>query len=161
MNDVMVTYGDEVAYVPIGRLLAIHESHGRLATLTAVRPTSRFEALDLDRDHVVAFSEKPRLKRSGSRAFFVFERPVLDYQTGTTPSWSAKPGGWCLSRRLSEPQVVREGHAGRLTLCSSTGGILAASIGTERRFLRTVAGFRVRFQGALWVCPGAWTTAKT
>jgi glucose-1-phosphate cytidylyltransferase len=75
----MVTYGDGVADVPIDRLLAFHESHGRLATLTAVRPPSRFGAVDLDGDHVVEFSEKPQAEAGWiNGGFFIFEHAVLD-----------------------------------------------------------------------------------
>jgi glucose-1-phosphate cytidylyltransferase len=78
----MVTYGDGVANVPIDRLLAFHKSHGRLATLTAVRPPSRFGALDLQGDHVVEFSEKPQAEAGWiNGGFFIFERAVLDYLT--------------------------------------------------------------------------------
>ena len=76
----MVTYGDGVADVPIDRLLAFHEAHGRLATLTAVRPPSRFGALGLDGDRVVEFSEKSQAEAGWiNGGFFVFEHAVLDY----------------------------------------------------------------------------------
>src|SRR3954454_5369333 len=78
----MLTYGDGVADVPIDRLLAFHESHGRLATVTAVRPPSRFGALGLDGDNVVDFSEKPQAEGGWiNGGFFIFEREVLDHLT--------------------------------------------------------------------------------
>ena len=70
----MLTYGDGVADVAIDRLLAFHEAHGRLATVTAVRPPSRFGALGLDGDSVVDFSEKPQAEGGWiNGGFFVFE----------------------------------------------------------------------------------------
>jgi len=54
-----LTYGDGVADIDIDRLRAFHASHGRLASLTAVRPAKRFGALTLEDDRVVAFQEKP------------------------------------------------------------------------------------------------------
>ena len=76
----MLTYGDGVADVPLDRLLAFHESHGRLATVTAVRPPSRFGALGLDGDSVVDFSEKPQAEGGWiNGGFFIFERAVLDH----------------------------------------------------------------------------------
>jgi len=79
----MVTYGDGVADVPIDRLLAFHEAHGRLATVTAVRPPARFGALALDGARVVEFSEKRQAEAGWiNGGFFVFERPVLDYLAG-------------------------------------------------------------------------------
>ncbi len=79
----MVTYGDGVADVPIDRLIAFHEQHGRLATVTAVRPPSRFGALELDGDRVAQFSEKPQTDAGWiNGGFFVFEQQVLDYLGG-------------------------------------------------------------------------------
>ena len=76
----MMTYGDGVADVPIDKIMAFHESHGRLATVTAVRPPSRFGALGLDGDHVVDFSEKPQAEGGWiNGGFFIFEHAVLDY----------------------------------------------------------------------------------
>ena len=70
----MLTYGDGVADIPIDRLLAFHEAHGRLATVTAVRPPSRFGALGLDGDSVVDFSEKPQAEAGWiNGGFFIFE----------------------------------------------------------------------------------------
>src|SRR5207249_4844919 len=55
----MVTYGDGVGRIDIASLTAFHQSHGRLATVTAVRPPSRFGSLVLDGNSVQEFSEKP------------------------------------------------------------------------------------------------------
>src|SRR5579859_1950480 len=58
----LVTYGDGVSDVDLGALLAFHRSHGRLATVTTVRPTSRFGNLEIDDDGgVQSFAEKPQL----------------------------------------------------------------------------------------------------
>jgi glucose-1-phosphate cytidylyltransferase len=76
----MLTYGDGVADVPLDRLLAFHESHGRLATVTAVRPPSRFGALALDGDNVVDFLEKPQAEAGWiNGGFFIFEHAILDH----------------------------------------------------------------------------------
>jgi glucose-1-phosphate cytidylyltransferase len=76
----MVTYGDGLADVDVGALLAFHRAHGRLATLTAVQPVSRFGILDLAPDGTVeAFREKPRSLDWVNGGFFVFERGVFDY----------------------------------------------------------------------------------
>jgi glucose-1-phosphate cytidylyltransferase len=76
----MVTYGDGVSNVDIPKLLAFHASHGKLATVTAVRPTARFGGLDLDGNRVVAFREKPQLGEGWiNGGFFVFNRGVFDY----------------------------------------------------------------------------------
>ena len=76
----MVTYGDGLSDLDIGRLLSFHHSHGRLATVTAVQPFSRFGVLALDaQSRVVDFAEKPQLSGWASAGFFVFNRKALNY----------------------------------------------------------------------------------
>jgi len=55
----MLTYGDGVADVDVAALVAFHQAHHKLATLTAVQPLGRFGALDVDGDAVLSFREKP------------------------------------------------------------------------------------------------------
>lgn len=79
----MVTYGDGLSDVDISRVLAFHHAHGRLATLTTMRPTSRFGVLDLDdAGRVLNFAEKPQLNGWANAGFFVFNRRVFDYIDG-------------------------------------------------------------------------------
>jgi glucose-1-phosphate cytidylyltransferase len=79
----MVTYGDGLADIDLKALLAAHEKGGRLATLTGVRPTSRFGELSIDGDRVVHFREKEYLQETWiSGGYFVFERKVFDYIGG-------------------------------------------------------------------------------
>jgi len=76
----MVTYGDGLSDVNITKLLAFHESHGKLATVTTVRPLSRFGVMDLDATgQVQQFREKPQTDDYVNAGFFVFEPQVLDY----------------------------------------------------------------------------------
>jgi glucose-1-phosphate cytidylyltransferase len=76
----LVTYGDGLADVPVDEVLAFHEAHGKLATVTAVRPPSRFGALTLEDDRVAHFLEKPQAEGGWiNGGFFVFEHGVLDY----------------------------------------------------------------------------------
>tara|TARA_R110001599_G_scaffold353864_1_gene600848 strand:- start:13778 stop:13960 length:183 start_codon:yes stop_codon:yes gene_type:complete len=56
----MLTWGDGVANVDIDKLLAFHRSHGKRATMTAVRPPARFGHLELDGDRISQFDEKPQ-----------------------------------------------------------------------------------------------------
>ena len=82
----LVTYGDGVADVDIGALLAFHRSHGRAATVTTVRPWSRFGILGLDEDDsVTEFREKPQADGWVNAGFFVFEPRVFDYLDGDAP----------------------------------------------------------------------------
>jgi glucose-1-phosphate cytidylyltransferase len=83
----MVTYGDGVADIDIRRLMAFHEAHGRLGTITAVRPSSRFGEVVIDRGVVQAFAEKPQVQAGWiNGGFFVFEPGVLDLLTGDEES---------------------------------------------------------------------------
>ena len=75
----MVTYGDGVGDIDIRALVAFHQSHGRPATITAVRPPARFGALKLEGDAVREFAEKPQTGEGWiNGGFFVFETAVLD-----------------------------------------------------------------------------------
>jgi glucose-1-phosphate cytidylyltransferase len=75
----MVTYGDGLADVDIGALLDFHDRHGRLATMTTVRPVTRFGSVDLDDDGTIRqFREKPRGDEYVNGGFFVFEPEVLE-----------------------------------------------------------------------------------
>ena len=76
----MVTYGDGLADIDITRLLAFHRAHGKLATVTTVRPISRFGVLDIQGDGLVKqFAEKPQSEGWINAGYFVFHRRVFDY----------------------------------------------------------------------------------
>ncbi len=76
----LVTYGDGLADIDLPALLAFHRSHGRTATVTAVRPASRYGMLDLSQDGSVrGFFEKPRTESWVSGGFFVFQRDVFSH----------------------------------------------------------------------------------
>ncbi len=79
----MLTYGDGVADVNITQLLAFHRAHGRLATVTAVRPPARFGGITMNGDQVVEFKEKPQTGEGWiNGGYFVFEAAVFDYLSG-------------------------------------------------------------------------------
>lgn len=74
------TYGDGLANIDITALLAFHESHGKLATVTTVHPPSRFGVMDLAANgRVERFREKPQADGSVNAGYFVFEPEVLGY----------------------------------------------------------------------------------
>jgi glucose-1-phosphate cytidylyltransferase len=78
----MLTYGDGVSNVDLERLLAFHTRQGTLATVTGVRPASRFGELLVSGDRVHQFSEKPQTHEGVvNGGFFVLERGALDYLT--------------------------------------------------------------------------------
>jgi glucose-1-phosphate cytidylyltransferase len=79
----MTTYGDGVADVDIARLSKFHETHGKLATVTAVRPSSRYGELSIADGMVQLFREKPQVQEGWiNGGFFVFEPQVLDLIEG-------------------------------------------------------------------------------
>ena len=79
----MVTYGDGVCNVDLQDLLEFHRSHGRIATVTAVRPPSRFGGLIFDGDLVAEFSEKPQIGEGWiNGGFLVLEPDVFNYLEG-------------------------------------------------------------------------------
>jgi glucose-1-phosphate cytidylyltransferase len=86
----MLTYGDGVSNVDITELLAFHKSHGKLATMSAVRPPARFGGLILDGDSVRDFTEKPVAGEGWiNGGFLVFEPGIFDFLTGDNCSLEA------------------------------------------------------------------------
>lgn len=86
------TYGDGVGDVDIGKLVAFHRSHGKIATLTAAYPPGRFGALNIVEDAVLEFLEKP--KGDGGMingGFFVLSPRALDYVEGDATVWEQDP----------------------------------------------------------------------
>jgi glucose-1-phosphate cytidylyltransferase len=80
---VIATYGDGLANVSIMKLLDFHRSHGKLATVTAVRPPARFGYLDIVGDKVVNFGEKNQSDAGWiNGGFFVLQPEVANYITG-------------------------------------------------------------------------------
>lgn len=108
----MVTYGDGVADVDLGKLLKFHRSHGKLATVTAVHPTSRFGVLSLNEDGdtsaVTSFAEKPRAEGWTNAGFFVFNRRVMDYLWEGDCTLEREP----LEKLAHEGQLVAYRHDG-------------------------------------------------
>ena len=88
----LMTYGDGVANLDLKALVAFHRSHGKLATITAVRPPARFGALVLESDRVAAFAEKPQVGEGWiNGGFFVLEPAVLDLIGGDDTLWEMDP----------------------------------------------------------------------
>jgi glucose-1-phosphate cytidylyltransferase len=76
----MVTYGDGLANVDIPTLLAFHKSHGKLATITAINPASRFGELQITGDQITSFSEKPDNHEGFiNGGYMVFNKKIFDY----------------------------------------------------------------------------------
>jgi glucose-1-phosphate cytidylyltransferase len=104
-----LTYGDGVANVDIRALQAFHEGHGRLATVTAVRPARRFGALKLDQDRVIEFVEKPEEEGGWiNGGFFVLSPKIGELIAGDETIWERAP----LERLAAEDQLRAFIHEG-------------------------------------------------
>lgn len=91
-DDFCMTYGDGVADVDIGALLAFHDEEGCLATVTAVRPPGRFGRLELEGSRAIGFQEKPRGDGDWiNGGFFVFSPVALDHIVGEDTLWEKGP----------------------------------------------------------------------
>jgi glucose-1-phosphate cytidylyltransferase len=105
----MLTYGDGVSDIDITSLLEFHRSHGRLATITAVQPISRFGALDIAGGaRVSSFVEKPRADYRASAGFFVFEPGIFRYLDGDDCVLEREP----LERLAAEGELMAYQHDG-------------------------------------------------
>ncbi|NBO16075.1 MAG: glucose-1-phosphate cytidylyltransferase [Betaproteobacteria bacterium] len=91
-QDFCFTYGDGLADLDIGQLVAFHQAHGRKATMTAVRPPGRFGSVELEGDTISRFVEKP-LGDGGwiNGGFFVLHPDVIDRIEGDATSWERSP----------------------------------------------------------------------
>jgi glucose-1-phosphate cytidylyltransferase len=88
----MLTWGDGVSTVDLDALLEFHRGHGKLVTLTAVRPPARFGHVQIEGSSVVEFSEKPQLGEGWiNGAFFVCEPGVFDYIAGDDTQFEKEP----------------------------------------------------------------------
>lgn len=88
----MLTYGDGLGDVNLHALLTFHQAHGKKATLTAVKPPSRFGGLALTENRVQQFIEKPPAGEGYiNGGFFVLNRSVLDMLHDDSPMWELDP----------------------------------------------------------------------
>jgi len=105
---VMMTYGDGVANINIKKLVEFHRSHGKLATVTAVRPPARFGSLSFDGDNVTGFTEKPQLAEGWiNGGYFVFESEVSNYIEGDETYLEREP----LERLAQDGQLMAYKHS--------------------------------------------------
>ena len=105
----MLTYGDGVSDVDIGKLVAFHKSHGKLATLTAVHPVGRFGVLGMNGDCISSFGEKTESKTDWiNGGYMVLDPKVIDYIEGDETTFEKEP----LERLSSEGQLMAYKHGG-------------------------------------------------
>ena len=88
----MLTYGDGVADIDVAALLEFHRSHGKMVTMTAVRPGARFGELELVGNQVVSFEEKPQMQNGWiNGGYFVFEHKFFDLIAGDSTLLEREP----------------------------------------------------------------------
>jgi glucose-1-phosphate cytidylyltransferase len=105
----MLTYGDGVADVDITALLEFHRSHGKLVTVTAVRPPARFGRLHIEGNQVTRFGEKPQSEEGWiNGGFFVVDREALQYIDGDDAIWEREP----LERIAAAGELMAFEHEG-------------------------------------------------
>jgi glucose-1-phosphate cytidylyltransferase len=105
----MITYGDGVSDIDLEDLLRFHRSHGKLATVTAVRPPARFGGLIFDGDRVSVFTEKPQIGEGWiNGGFLVMEPGVLNQIEGDDTSLESD----VLEHLAAEGQLCAYRHDG-------------------------------------------------
>ncbi|HWR26758.1 MAG TPA: glucose-1-phosphate cytidylyltransferase [candidate division Zixibacteria bacterium] len=103
----MLTWGDGVSDVNLKDLLAFHRSHGKLATLTAVRPPARYGHLMFEGDKIIEFTEKPQTGEGWiNGAFFVLEPEIFEYIKGDDIVWEKEP----LEKLAKDGQLMAYRH---------------------------------------------------
>ncbi len=103
----MLTWGDGVSDVDLDALLRFHRAHGRLATVTAVRPPARYGNLEFDGDAVTSFTEKSQIHEGWiNGAFFVLEPGVMDYIEGDEVMFEHAP----MERLAADGQLMAYRH---------------------------------------------------
>ena len=129
------TYGDGLADIDVGALLAFHKEQGTQATVTAVQTPGRFGALEIEENKTIAFAEKPRGDGAWiNGGFFVLSPTVIDLIEGDTTVWEEYP--------LSE--LARSGEL-------ATAPIFQAHVKRARRFRVSVVKPRSASKdGACW-----------
>jgi len=106
-NPFMLTWGDGLADINIHELINFHKSHGKLATLTAVRPPARYGFMKFDGNQVIEFTEKPQIGEGWiNGAFFVLEPGVFNYINGDETVWEHEP----LERLAADGQLMAYKH---------------------------------------------------
>ena len=108
-NPFMLTYGDGVADIDITQVLEFHKAHGKIGTMSAVRPEGRFGVLELEKNSVKSFREKD--KNDGgwiNCGFMVMEPTIFDYIEGDKTTFEREP----LERLAKEGQLECYKHKG-------------------------------------------------
>ncbi|MCW8899130.1 MAG: glucose-1-phosphate cytidylyltransferase [Gammaproteobacteria bacterium] len=105
----MLTYGDGVSDIDIDELLKFHKSHGKMVTLSAVRPAARFGDLEFEGDRVSSFQEKPQLHEGWiNGGFFIIEPEFFDLIDDDSQMLEREP----LERAVAAGELMAYKHQG-------------------------------------------------
>ena len=105
----LCTYGDGVADIDINKLLNFHKSHGKMITMTAVRPAARFGELQLGDNRVISFEEKPQMNDGWiNGGYFVIEPAFFDLIDGDATLLEREP----LERAVALGELMAYRHEG-------------------------------------------------
>jgi len=105
----MITYGDGVSDVNVNDLLTFHKSHGKLVTMTSVRPSARFGELSIENNKVLDFKEKPQFHNGWiNGGYFIMEPDVFDYIKDDTTLLEREP----LENLAKDGQLMAFQHEG-------------------------------------------------
>ena len=108
-EDFLMTYGDGLSNVNINNQIEFHIKQKKLATVLAVSPVSRFGAMEMNKDRVTAFEEKPSSSENFiNGGFFILSKKVLNYISSSNTIWEKEP----LSNLASENQLSGYKHFG-------------------------------------------------
>jgi glucose-1-phosphate cytidylyltransferase len=105
----MVTYGDGVADIDVSKVLEFHRAHGKIATISTARPSSRFGSVEISAtNQVESFAEKPKSDTWINAGFMIFEPAVFEYLSGDATVLEREP----LERLSNEGQLMAYRHDG-------------------------------------------------
>lgn len=105
----MLTYGDGLANLNIADLYAFHKSHGKMITMTAVRPVARFGELKIENSRVTNFEEKPQMHDGWiNGGYFVIEPEFFDFIDGDSTMLERDP----LERAFKMGELMAYQHNG-------------------------------------------------
>jgi len=108
-NTFLLTYGDGISDINISELVKFHNSHGKIATLTAVRPPVRFGELLINKNKVQEFKEKPQAVKGWiNGGFFVFNKEIFDFIDGDETMLEREP----LERLAGIGELMAFKHSG-------------------------------------------------
>ncbi len=105
----ILTYGDGISDIDLKKLVNFHRSHGKMATVTAVRPPARFGEFEYEGDKIIKFAEKPKTEEGWiNGGYFVLEPEVLDYIENDDTIWERGP----LEKITEEGELMAYWHDG-------------------------------------------------